>query len=87
MSGDIEMDIIDCVSFDFGNFQVVKVGEQWEIEYNNDEGLEVIIIDNEAFDNPKKALEFEIDGRPVSLTLAEFEAIQEREKAGEGNRF
>ena len=74
LADDITVEQATALEFEFDNYVLRRERNHWEINFENEEGEQVIIVEREDFINGK--LEFDIDGQSNALLLEDFDRIE-----------
>jgi len=73
LADDIQIEHVSALEFEFTNFTLRRERNHWEIQFEDSEGEQGIIIEREDFSNG--TFEFDIDGELMTLTIEDFDRI------------
>lgn len=72
----IQIQLDNSLEFEFDEFTLNRVSNHWEIAFEDEQGLQSIIIEEDSF-NEKGELLFDIDGKEKVFTQNNLKTIEE----------
>lgn len=73
---EIQIQLDNSLEFEFDEFTLNRVSNHWEIAFEDEQGLQSIIIEEDSF-NEKGELLFDIDGKEKVFTQNNLKTIEE----------
>ena len=73
---EIQIQLDNSLEFEFDEFTLNRVSNHWEIAFEDEQGLQSIIIEEDSF-NEEGELLFDIDGKEKVFTQNNLKTVEE----------